>query len=107
VIDHPGTELVGLYAYGANKVGKDAGDIARREPTGVIATNSVEEILALDADVVIHAARLGPYGSHDGDFIPLLESGKNVISINGYSWPNYRGERTYRSVGGCVSEGWL
>jgi 2,4-diaminopentanoate dehydrogenase len=105
VIDHPGTELVGLYAYGADKVGKDAGDIARRDPTGVIATNSVEEILALDADVVIHAARLGPYGSHDADFIPLLESGKNVISINGYSWPNYWADERIEALEAACQKG--
>ena len=63
VIDHPAMELVGVYVYGADKAGKDAGAIARRELTGVLATRNVDEILALDADVVIHAARLAPpYG---------------------------------------------
>lgn len=86
VIDHPAMELVGLYVYGEAKAGRDAGDIARRPPTGVIATRDVEEILALDADVVIHCARLAPpYGSHDAEILKLLAAGKNVISINGYS----------------------
>lgn len=86
VIDHPAMELVGLYVYGDDKAGRDAGDIARRAPTGVIATRDIDEILALDADVVIHCARLAPpYGSHDAEILKLLASGKNVISINGYS----------------------
>lgn len=89
VIDHPALELVGVFVYGEEKAGLDAGIIARRPDTGVIATRSVEDILALDADVVIHASRLGPYGSHDDEIIALLESGKNVISINGYSHPAY------------------
>lgn len=89
VIDHPGTELVGVYVYGEDKAGLDAGAIARRPDTGVIATRSVQDILDLEADVVVHAARLGPYGSHDDDIVALLESGKNVISINGYSHPRY------------------
>ncbi|BDB59443.1 hypothetical protein RDE2_12370 [Rhodococcus sp. RDE2] len=89
VIDHPALELVGVFVYGEEKEGLDAGVIARRPDTGVIATRSVEDILALDADVVIHASRLGPYGSHDDEIIALLESGKNVISINGYSHPGY------------------
>ncbi|MDP3852302.1 hypothetical protein [Phenylobacterium sp.] len=92
VIDHPAMELVGLYVYGEDKAGRDAGDIARRPPTGVIATRDVEEILALDADVVIHCARLAPpYGSHDAEILKLLAAGKNVISINGYSRPRHWG----------------
>jgi hypothetical protein len=93
VIDHPGFELAGVYVYGASKAGKDAGDIARRAQTGVIATNDVDAILALEADVVIHAGRLAPpYGSHDAELIRILESGKNVISINGYSVPGHGDE---------------
>lgn len=92
VIDHPAMELVGLFVYGEDKAGRDAGDIARRPPTGVIATRDVDEILALDADVVIHCARLvPPYGSHDAEILKLLASGKNVISINGYSRPQHWG----------------
>lgn len=90
VIDHPAMELVGLYVYGDDKAGRDAGDIARRAPTGVIATRDIDEILALDADVVLHCARLAPpYGSHDAEILKLLASGKNVISINGYSKPSH------------------
>ena len=86
IIDHPDLELAGLFVYSDEKAGRDAGDIARREPTGVIATSSVEEILAIDADIVVHAARLAPpYGSHDAEIIRILDSGKSVISINGYT----------------------
>ncbi len=87
VIDHPAMELSGLYVYSAAKASKDAGAIARREPVGVVATSDVDEILALDADVVIHCARISPFGSHDAELVRLLESGKNVISINGHSDP--------------------
>ena len=87
MIDHPETEVVGAYVYGSKKVGVDVGELANRAPVGAVATNNVEEILALDADVVVHAGRLGPYGTHDDDIVRLLESGKNVISINGYTDP--------------------
>jgi hypothetical protein len=107
VIDHPAMELVGVYVYGRDKVGKDAGDIARRAPTGVMATDSVQQILALDADVVIHAARLAPpYGSHDADILGLLESGKDVISINGYSHPgHWRDQRVAALQAACRKGG--
>lgn len=102
VIDDPTTELVGLYVYDEAKVGLDAGAVARRPDTGVHATNDVEQILALDADVVVHAARLGPYGSHDDDLVALLASGKNVISINGYSFPDHwSGPRVERLREAC------
>lgn len=92
VIDHPDLELVGLFVYSDKKVGRDAGEIARRAPTGVIATNDREEILALDADVVIHAARIQfPYRHHNADMCRLLASGKNLITINGHVFPEYHG----------------
>jgi hypothetical protein len=104
LIDHPATELAGLFVYGDDKAGRDAGDIARRAATGVVATRSVDEILAIEADVVVHCARLAPpYGSHDAEIIRLLESGKNVISINGYSAPS--GERLAALEAACVRGG--
>lgn len=106
VLDHPEAELVGLYVYG-DKAGRDAGEIARREPTGVIATRDIDEILALDANVVIHCARLAPpYGSHDAEILQLLASGKNVISINGYSRPSHwTGERREALEAACRAGG--
>ncbi|SDJ41031.1 hypothetical protein SAMN05444157_3237 [Frankineae bacterium MT45] len=92
VIEHPDLELVGLYVYSDRKVGRDAGEIARRDPTGVIATNNIDDILALDADVVLHTARVGiPYESQDADLIALLESGKNVITTLGQHYPKAHG----------------
>jgi len=57
IIRNPDLELVGLRVYGADKVGRDAGEIAGGDAVGVIATDSSAEILALDCDVVIHCAQ--------------------------------------------------
>ncbi len=92
VLDDARFELVGLFVYGAAKAGKDAGEIARRPMTGVVATRSIDEILALDADVVLHCPMLSaPYDGHDADVRRLLESGKSVISINNYFEPRAQG----------------
>lgn len=92
VLDDGRFQLVGVYVYGEAKVGRDAGDIARRPKTGVIATRSIDEILALDADVVVHTPMLAaPYEGHDSDVKRLLESGKNVLSINNYFDPETLG----------------
>ncbi len=106
LIDNPGVELAGLYVYGQDKEGLDAGDIARRPPTGVKATRDIDAILALDADVVIHCARLAPpYGSHDAELIRLLASGKNVISINGYSRPQFSGGERLAALQAACEQG--
>ena len=99
VIEHPDLELVGLYVHSDKKAGRDAGDIARRPPTGVIATQSVDEIVALDADVVLHMPLNGPglLDEHDADIKRLLRSGKNVITLVAHTYPyafgkDYAGE---------------
>lgn len=94
IIDHPDLELVGVWVSSDAKAGKDAGEIADRPPTGVIATTSREEILALDADVVIHTAVAVNADGHlpfDDDVEALLRSGKNVISTASYFSPRMDG----------------
>lgn len=107
VIDHPDLELVGLYVYSDAKAGLDAGEIARRAPTGVIATRDIDDILAIDADVVLHCPLLRfPYDAHDDDVCRLLESGKNVISINNYFHPASVGpEHAARLAESCTRGG--
>lgn len=93
IIDHPDLELVGLYVYDAAKAGLDAGLIAKRPATGILATRDIDRILALDADVVLHTPRLSmPYDAQNRDVERLLGSGKNVISTAGFHFPQAHGE---------------
>lgn len=93
IIDHPDLELVGVYVHGAAKAGQGAGALAKRPPTGVIATNDIEAILALDADVVIHTPRItSPYAEQNRPVERLLRSGKNVVSTAGFHWPGRHGD---------------
>ena len=88
VLDSPDCESVGLRVHSDRKVGEDAGAIARRRQTGAVGTTDVEEISALDADVVIHAPRLQvPYEQFDDELCRLLRSGKNVITTAGNHYP--------------------
>ncbi|MBR9808426.1 MAG: hypothetical protein GYB49_14510 [Alphaproteobacteria bacterium] len=107
VIDRPDMELAGLYVYSETKAGKDAGEIAHRDTTGVLATNNIDDILNTDADLVIHAARIGQtHTEHDDDIIALLKSGKNVLSINGNTFsPNWPRERQERLQAACLEGG--
>ena len=101
IIDHPDLELVGVWVSGPDKHGKDAGDLCERPSTGVRATSSREEILALDADVVIHCSvAVGPEGllPFDDDVLALLSSGKNVISTASYFSPMMEGAERLAAI---------
>lgn len=92
VIDHPDLELAGVYVYSDAKVGKDAGELCNRPATGVTATDSMEAICGLEADVVFHMPTLEPTTDNsDREVVRLLEAGLNVISIRGYWYPQWRG----------------
>ena len=82
IIETPDFELAGLYVYSADKAGQDAGDIVGLGKTGVLASNDMEAMLAIDADCVVFNG-LGdtkdPAESEE-TICRILASGKNVVS---------------------------
>lgn len=83
VLERPDLELVGLRVFNPANVGVDAGDMLGMATTGVVGSDDADEVLALDADVVLYNA-LGTtlvdlQGPVD-EVSQLLASGKNVIS---------------------------
>lgn len=83
VLEHPDLDLVGCWVHSKAKAGKDVGEIIGTAPLGVTATDSVEEILAADADAVVYA----PLLPNVEDVAKLLRSGKNVVSPVGWFYP--------------------
>ena len=84
IIEHPELELVGLWVHSAEKAGRDASELCGIDtPTGVIATNDVDAMLALDADAVCYTATgdLRPTEAV-ADMCRILASGKNVVSTS-------------------------
>ena len=79
-IENPVIELVGVLVTNPEKVGKDAGElVGLPATTGVLATDDVEAIVAMEADCVMFAPML-----QDIDMVcRLLRSGKNVVSTIG------------------------
>ncbi|MAE94499.1 MAG: hypothetical protein CL910_07570 [Deltaproteobacteria bacterium] len=73
----PSMEIVGAYVHHEEKKGLDAGVIAGIDPLGVRATTDLDEILSLDADCVLYNPPMERYD----EIIPMLASGKNVVSI--------------------------
>lgn len=81
---NPVFELVGVLVHTPDKVGRDAGDIVGIAPTGVVATDDVEAVIALDADCVFYTPVI-----MDVDTVcRLLRSGKNVVTTSGFFHPS-------------------
>jgi len=87
VLAHPELELVGAWVHSPEKVGRDVGEICGFDPIGVTASGTIEEICAIDADVVVYA----PVLASTRDVIQLLESGKNVVTPVGWIYPSASG----------------
>ena len=84
VLLHPDLELVGCWVHSAAKRGVDVGELIGREPLGVVATDDVDEILALDADAVVYA----PLIPNRDEVAALLRAGKNVVTPVGWFYPS-------------------
>ena len=98
-IDRPDLDLVGVFVYSPDKVGVDAGTLVGRPPTGILATNDRSAILALDADVVLHAAsKAFADNTNTDDIVALLESGKNVITTTSYNHLPTYGRDAYERI---------
>src|SRR5436853_234443 len=77
IIARPDRELVGVYAHGTDKVGKDAADLCGwPEPTGIPATNGIDALLALKPDACCY----NPLWPNVDEIVGLLEAGINVCS---------------------------
>ncbi|MFD0900850.1 NAD(P)H-dependent amine dehydrogenase family protein [Actinomadura sediminis] len=90
VLDRPDMELAGVWVHTLAKEGSDAGTLAGRAPTGVLATRELEDVLALDADCVVYAPGRPPLDDI-GTVCALLASGKNVVCTNGLVYPAAHG----------------
>lgn len=83
IVAHPELELAGVWVHGAEKAGRDAGEICGLAPLGVAATNDAAALLALDADCVLYS----PLLAQPEEVIRILASGKNVVTPLGWFYP--------------------
>ena len=82
----PDLDLVGVWVHSADKVGRDAGELAGGAPVGVAATNDADELITLKPDCVVYAAS-GPERDAVAvpDYLKLLTAGINVVSTSSTS----------------------
>jgi len=79
VIEHPSMILAGVHVHSAEKAGRDAGDLCGVEPTGIVATADIDEIVALGADCVLYM----PLACDFDEVCQLLASGSNIVTTRG------------------------
>jgi 4-hydroxy-tetrahydrodipicolinate reductase len=71
--------LAGVYVHSSDKVGRDAGELCGLSATGVIATGSIDDIIATGADCVLYM----PLYFNADEVCSLLASGMNVVTTCG------------------------
>ena len=74
-------DLVGVWVHSADKVGRDAGQLAHGRPNGVETTGDADALIALRPDCVVYAAS-GPERDAAAvpDYLRFLEAGISVVT---------------------------
>ncbi|WP_197373103.1 NAD(P)H-dependent amine dehydrogenase family protein [Mycolicibacterium baixiangningiae] len=84
IIGRPDLELAGVHASGPPKTGRDAADLCGlSEPTGVIATDDIDALIALKPDCVVYTAQgeTRPMEAIE-QMSKLLAAGINVVGTS-------------------------
>jgi hypothetical protein len=71
IVAHSDLELIGCYAWSADKVGRDVGELCGIAPTGVLATNDADALIALRPDCVVY----NPMFIDVDEMVRILEAG--------------------------------
>ncbi|NLD77620.1 MAG: dihydrodipicolinate reductase [Acidimicrobiales bacterium] len=101
VLAHPDLELVGGYAWSADKAGRDLGELVGLDPLGVTATADVDEIIGLRPDVVLYM----PLFWDVDQMVKLLEAGINVISTANFITGRSYGDADMKRLHDAAEEG--
>ncbi len=101
IATNPNYELVGCYAWSADKVGRDVGELAGIDPLGVAATDDVDALLALRPDCVVY----NPMWSDTDELVRILSAGVNVVSTAAFITGQNLGPGRDRIVAACEKGG--
>jgi 2,4-diaminopentanoate dehydrogenase len=101
IVDHPDLELVGCFAWSADKVGRDTGELCGLAASDLPATDDVDALLALKPDCVVY----NPMWLDVEELVRILESGANVVTTAAFITGHSLGERRQRIVEACARGG--
>lgn len=97
----PDLELVGVYAFSPEKVGRDVGELCGLAPMGVAATDDVDGLLALEPDCVVYT----PMWHSTDEVVRILEAGINVVTTAAFINGRRLGPERERLVEACTRGG--
>lgn len=102
ILDRPDLELVGVYAYSKDKVGKDVGELARLNlELGIKATDDIDALIALKPDCVVYMP-LHPDVEH---MARLLRAGINISTTASFMTGRGYGEDAQRKLEDAAQSG--
>jgi hypothetical protein len=101
VLAHPDLELVGCYAWSADKVGTDVGELCGIDPIGLTATDDVDALVGLRPDCVLYM----PLHWEVDHMVRLLEAGINVISTANFITGRSYGDEDMRRLDTAARRG--
>ena len=90
-------ELVGLHCYSPEKIGRDVGDLAGADPIGVLATGSIDDIIAARPDCVTFHGVWPDIDLYER----VLEAGINVVTTADWVTGHHR-DTNHRGPAGRV-----
>jgi hypothetical protein len=96
---NPALELVGCYAWSPEKLGRDVGELCGIAPLGVVATDDVDELLALQPDCVVY----NPMWLDTDELVRILSAGVNVVATAAFITGHNLGADRDRIAEACKS----
>ncbi len=97
IVGHPDLKLVGLHCYSPDKLHRDAGEIAGIGPVGVIATATVDEIIAAHPHCVTFHGVWPDLPLYE----QVLKAGINIVTTADWVTGHHR-TVSHRLAGGCT-----
>jgi hypothetical protein len=80
LLDRDDFDVVGVHAFGSDKVGRDAGVLAEQSPVGVAATADIDALIELRPDCVNYMPRVIDYEL----VTRMLRAGINVVTTGDF-----------------------
>ncbi|MCX5044301.1 dihydrodipicolinate reductase [Aldersonia sp. NBC_00410] len=101
IASNPLLQIVGCYAWSPDKVGRDVGDLCGIETLGVIATEDIDALLALEPDCVVY----NPMFANVDELILILGAGINVVTTSEFITGHQLGEQRELIAKACEQGG--
>ena len=87
-----------MFAWGADKVGRDVGELCGIEPLGILATDDVDALFALQPDCVVY----NPKWPDVDEMVRILEAGINIVSTAAFITGHSLGDGRARIIAACA-----